>query len=205
MRKLRCDALWNTYTPEQKQKLEEWLIEKNIGIRQVQRLAKKELGIDCGKSTIGRIYQYLIKFKAADEVSEAQSAAEELLNSGAKPDQVRDSSMTMISVRLLQKAMSDKASVKDLATLGRVILQSQERQIQEKRVDLARERFQFKAAQAALEVLPMAGQLKKEDMERERARMEAVRRQLFRKELDHIIERTPAAVPACPTSSHVVP
>jgi hypothetical protein len=186
--KLRCDALWNTFTPEQKQKLEEWLVEKNLGIRQVHKRVQDEFGITCVVSTIGRISQYLNNRGAADEVEDAQLAAEELASNPAKLDKVRRSSMTMIGVRLFQKTTSPKASVKELATLGRIVLDSQERQIQQDRVDLARERFQFKAAQAAMEALPLAEKMRKEDHDREQERVDAMRRHIFRKELDKIYE-----------------
>jgi hypothetical protein len=108
--------------------------------------------------------------------------AEELNRTGADVEEVRNSSMELINTLLLQKSMNEDTAVKDLAILGRIVLESQER------INPAREKFQFKAAKAALEALPMAEQIKKEDMERERARMEAMRRQIFRKELDKIIE-----------------
>ena len=186
--KLRCDALWNTFTTEQKEKLREWLIEKNLGIRQVHKRVQNEFGTTCVVSTIGRISQYLNNRRAADEIADAQLAAEELASNPEKLEQVRRSSMTLIGVRFLQKATTQKASIKDLATLGRIVLDSQERQIQQDRVDLARERFQFKAAQAALEALPLAEKMRKEDHEREKERVDAMRRHIFRKELDKIYE-----------------
>jgi hypothetical protein len=69
--------------------------------------------------------------------------------------------------------------VKELATLGRVLTQSEEREIQRGRLALAREKFEFKAAKAALKQLPLLDQMTQEDQEREDARMDAIRLAIF--------------------------
>jgi hypothetical protein len=186
-RRIRGDAFWNRLTAEQRKKINDWLHEEKLTHREAHKRARAELGVNCSLATISRYYQYGLKFRASDEVAEGQSAAKEIAAAGASLDDLRSSSMHVIATRLLEKAM-DHGEVKDLAALGRIVLEGQDKEIQLKRVALACERFKFNASKAALAALPLAEQLKTEELEREEENVEAVQRTLFGKELDKIIE-----------------
>ena len=45
MRKMREDSTWNGLTGEQRQKLETWLFEKNLGYAEALKRAHKEFGV----------------------------------------------------------------------------------------------------------------------------------------------------------------
>jgi hypothetical protein len=180
MSKLRSDAIWNTLTAEQREKIEEWLLDKNLGYKESHKRAQEELGLACSLSTVRRFYERARLLRAVEETAEAEGVADELGAVGGKLENLRSSAMKLIVVRLLGKAM-DRGDVREVAALGQLMLQSEEREIQRERVTLARDRFEFKAAKAALKAAPLLEKLEQSDEAQELARVEAVRQALFGK------------------------
>jgi hypothetical protein len=183
--KLRSDALWNTLTPEQRDKLREWLLDQNLSYRETHERAQKELGLVCSPSSIARTYRYLFNQRTAEEVTDAADLATDLDQTGANEAKMRSSTMKLVTARFLELA-AGKADTRDIYTLGRLALQSQEREIQLQRIALARERFEFKASEAALKILPHLEEMNREDEARELARIEDIKRKLFGKEIEGI-------------------
>ncbi|HWF17668.1 MAG TPA: hypothetical protein VG754_00280, partial [Verrucomicrobiae bacterium] len=78
---------------------------------------------------------------------------------------------------------------KQLVQLANILLQHGQQEIQRNWFRLAREKFKFKASEEVLKVLPMAEQIKQEDMQREKARIQDIMLKLYGKDLlDEIIE-----------------
>jgi hypothetical protein len=182
MSKLRSDAIWNTLTPEQREQIEEWLIDENLSFQAVHERGQKELGLTCSLATVGRFYKHLVRLRAVDELETGQDLADELVGAGTNLEALRESSMKLLVVRLLNKALAG-AEVKEVSALGRLMLMDEEREIRRDRVNLAREKFQFKAAKAALTALPLLDEMAEADEERELARIEAIKQKIFGKEL----------------------
>ena len=180
MSKLRCDAIWNELTPEQREKIEEWLFDKNLGYKKTHQRAREELGLDCSLSTIRRFYVYARQLRAVEETAEAEGVADELRAVGGRLENLRSSAMKLIVVRLLGKAM-DRGDVREVAALGQLMIRDEEREIQRERVTLARDRFEFKAVKAALKAVPLLDQINQTCEEEEVARAQAVRLALFGK------------------------
>jgi hypothetical protein len=181
--KLRSDALWNTLTVEQRDKLREWLLDQNLSYREAHERAQKEFSLVCSPSAIARLYRYLFNQRTAGEVRDATDLATHLDETGANEEKMRSSSMKLVVARFLEQA-AQKADSRDIYALGRLVLQSQERQIQLQRVSLARERFQFKASEAALKILPHLDEMTREEEAHELARIEEIKRKLFGKEME---------------------
>ena len=180
MNKLRCDAIWNTLTPEQREKIEEWLLDKNLGFKETHERAQKELGLTCSLSTVQRFYEQARKLRAVEETAAAEGVADEVKAVGGKLENLRSATMKLIVVRLLGKAM-DRGDVREVAALAQLMIRDEEREIQRDRVTLARDRFEFKAVEAALKAVPLLDQINQTDEEKEVARAQAVRRALFGK------------------------
>jgi hypothetical protein len=183
MSKLRSDAIWNKLTPEQRECLEGWLLKENLGIKEVHERATKRLGLTCSMSSVWRFHALLLRLRSVEELGERQKAAKALAGAGAKLDDLRSSSMKMIVARLLEKAM-ERGDLREISALGRLMLLGEEREIQRDRVNLSRERFQFKMSKAALEALPLLDEMSREDEERELGRIEAIKQKIFGKELE---------------------
>jgi len=83
---------------------------------------------------------------------------------------------------LLEKAM-EGGDVKELVALGRLMTDSERQEIQQARLALARERFEFSAAEAALAELPHVEEMTEEEVKLENARILAIKHRLFGKDL----------------------
>jgi len=178
MNKLRADSTWNGLTPEQREKLDEWLFEEEVGYREVRERAQKEWGIESSISSVGRYYRRGRNARMLEEMAETQQAAKALNGTGLNMKTLRSSALKVIGKRLFEKAI-DGCDVKALAVLGRLMSEGEKREIQRARLALARERFEFSAAEAALAELPHVEEMTEEEVRLENARIEAIKRRLF--------------------------
>jgi hypothetical protein len=173
MSRIRSDSIWNSLAPERRKIFEGWLFDERIGYQDAAERAQKEWGVTGSKMSVGRFYKRVQMERVVDELENAADAATGVNAAEGKLESLRSSAMKVIGMQLLDKAM-ERGDVKDLATLGRVLTQSEEREIQRGRLALARERFQFKATKAALKLMPLLNQMKQEDQEREDTRMDEI-------------------------------
>lgn len=178
MSKIRSDSIWNSLAPERRKIFEDWLFEERVGYDVALERAQKEWGVTGSKMSVSRFYKRVQMERVVDELEEAAESATRVNASSGKLENLRASAMKMIGKHLMEKS-ADCGDVKGLATLGRVLTQNEDREIQRGRLALARERFQFNAAKAALAQLALLDQLSKEDEAREDARMEAIKLGIF--------------------------
>ncbi len=175
---MRADSHWSELKPEQMETLEQWLFVEKITYEEARKRAERDWGIVSSVSSVGRYYRRRRAQQAVQALVEAAAAADAIDESAAKTERLRSAAMKLIGKRLLEDAM-DGSETTELARLGRILLQSQEREIQHERLALARERFEFNAATAALAELPNLKQMNEEDAAREKERVVAIKRRLF--------------------------
>ena len=178
MRKMRCDSTWNALTAEQRVRLDGWLFADNLGYRKIVERVKSEWGVTGTEDSLGRYYQRRATERAVAELRETAESAAEVSAAGGQVESLRSSSFKLIGKRLLETTLA-KGSVNELAALGRLLLEQEEREIERGRLELAREKFQFKAAEAALAQLPKLNELSREDDERAEARLAEIKDTLF--------------------------
>jgi hypothetical protein len=150
---------------------------------------RSQWGINASKGALCRYYQALQRERMCDNLDDVKSTLKTA--KGAKLDlsELREGVLTMMSKKVVDAALEAGDDSKDLARLTGLLLEHGQQQIQLNWFNLAREKFKFKAAEEVLKVLPMAEEIKKEDMEREKARLEAIMVKLYGKDLlDEIIE-----------------
>ncbi len=182
MSKLRCDSVWNNLTPEQTQTLEHWLFVENQGYKQTCERVQKEWGITSSLWGVRRFYQRRINQRTLGEITEGQGTAGEVNGTETKLGSLRSASWKVLATRVLDKVMAAD-DVKDLAALGRLLTESERTEIHRGRLALARERFEFKSAEAALAQLSKLDEINQEDMAREKARVHAIKVHMFGKNL----------------------
>ncbi len=181
MSKIRCDSNWDGLAPEQRQTLERWLFVENMGYKEASERAQNEWGVTGSSVSVGRFYRRVAKERALAELEAVAETAVELSAAECKMDNLRTSAMKMMGMRVLENVMA-RGDVKELAVLGRVLTQTEEREIERDRLALAREKFEFKAAKAALKQLPKLGQMAQEDEAREDERIDSIRLSIFGKD-----------------------
>lgn len=188
MSKIRCDSIWNSLTPEQRQTLEDWLFVKNMGYKEASERALKEWGVAGSSVSVGRFYRRVERERVLDELEAVTETAVEVSAAEGKLDSLRTSAMKLMGMRVLENVMA-RGDVKELAVLGRVLTQTEEREIQRSRLALARKKFEFNSAKAALKQLKLMDQMTQEDQEREDARIDAIRLAIYGE--DPVDERAP--------------
>ena len=124
MSKLRADSTWNGLTPEQREKLDEWLFEEGLSYPLARERVQKELGIECSISGVGRYYRRAVETRAVEKLAEAQDAATAVNRTGVKLKSLRSSALKVIGQRLLEKAM-EGGDVKELVALGRLMTEEE--------------------------------------------------------------------------------
>jgi hypothetical protein len=176
--KLRADSNWSGLTGEQRQTLERWLFEENLSYKETLERAKKELGIEASLGSLQRFRRRVIKERTLAAMSEAEESAAEVNGTKASLERLRTSAWKVVGKQFLEKAM-EGCDIKELRTLGRLMADSEEREIRCRRLALAREKFQFRAAKAVWKHMPMLNQMAQEDEAREDARIDAIRLAIF--------------------------
>ena len=57
MRKMRDDSTWNQLSPEQRETLEEWLFDENLGYEKTVKRVREEFGLETTIASVGRFYR----------------------------------------------------------------------------------------------------------------------------------------------------
>jgi len=176
--KLRADSNWSGLSGEQRQTLERWLFEQNLSYRETLERAQKEFGIEASLASLQRFRRRLIKERTVAAMIEVEESADEVNGTKASLENLRTSAWKVVGKQFLEKAM-EGCDIKELKALGRLMAESEEREIRRSRMALAREKFEFKAAKAVWKHVPLMERLTKEDQEREDAKIDAIRLEIF--------------------------
>ena len=155
MRKLRSDALWHKLTPDQQARIEHWLFVEKFSLAKTHALMRTELGIQCALSIIGPMYHYLNELRSHERETILQKLTEVITEPGTNLNLIRTDSLTVITNHLMQRCV-DNGDIREIAALGRVMVQGEERDIQRDRVNLLRERFALDSAHDSLTKLRSA-------------------------------------------------
>jgi hypothetical protein len=180
MSKMKSNCTWSLLTPEQRDELERWLFDENMSYREAKERVQKEWGVTASIWSVGRFYQSRVNDRSLGEVTEGQDATKNVNETGTNLDDLCTAFRRVVGTQVLEKAMAG-SELKDLAVLGRLIADTEWVQVQHRRLELARDRFEFNAAKAAMEQLPKVEEMNKEDLEREEARLHAIIVRLFGK------------------------
>ncbi len=122
MRKMREDSTWNGLTGEQRQKLENWLFERNLGYAEALKRVQKEFGVQASATSLGRFYQRRARERQQAALLEAQSAATELNDLPVKVDSLRNAAMKLIGHFALKQALEKPEELGPLMSLTKLLL-----------------------------------------------------------------------------------
>jgi hypothetical protein len=184
--KTKANAAWNGLSAEQRDTLERWLFEERLGYEKALERARSELGFEGSRTSLQRFYHRTAELRLLrDAASEAESEnEEESLRAG----------MRAVGKIFLRAVTENTDGVKEWAALARLLLHSEGNGLQRKLdgdksdtwrgwLALAREKFEFDAAEAALEQMENSADLDAEELAREKARVLAIRKRLYGREL----------------------
>ena len=161
---------------------EEWLFEERVGYREAQERAQREWNVTGSLMSISRFYRRIEKERVIGDMDQALESSAEVAQNPAKVEGLWRSGLKVVAMQFFEKAMS-RGDVKELTALGRLVSENEQREIQKGRLALARERFEFRAAKAALAQMPLMNRMRAEEDAREDARILAVKRGIYGEEM----------------------
>ena len=154
MRKLRDDSTWNQLTPEQRETLEEWLFDENLGYAKTLERVQKEFGLETTIASVGRYYRRRARERQVEELVEAQAAATELNDLPGNAENLRTAAVKLVGKAILRLASEKPEQLEQLAALTRLLLESEDNDLRRARLKLAERYFDYEATAAAQKELP---------------------------------------------------
>src|ERR1035441_8756389 len=104
MRKMRDDSTWNQLTPEQRETLESWLFDENLGYAKTLARVQEEFGLEATIASVGRFYRRRARERQVEELVEAQAAANELNDLPVSVASLREAAVKLVGKAALKLA-----------------------------------------------------------------------------------------------------
>ncbi len=171
---------------EQRATLERWLFEENLGFKKALPRARSELGFAGSMSSLQRFYH-----RTAETRMWRELAGERI---GLDVATTRQAGMEVVGRIFLKQVTENPDGVKEWGPLAKLLLPREDNELRRELfggefelrragLALARERYEFNAAEAALKQLAKSPELEAEDLAQERAQVLEVKKRLFEKVL----------------------
>ena len=156
MRKLRNDSTFNRFTYEQRQALETWLFDENLGYAKTLERAQKELGIQTTIASIGRFYRRRALERQAEELMQAQLTADKLNDLPVRVSvaSLREAALKLVGKAALQLAAEKPDQPQQLLPFANLLLESERNDLRRSRLQLAQRYFDYEATAACQKELP---------------------------------------------------
>jgi hypothetical protein len=151
---MRDDSTWNRLKAEQREKLESWLFDENLGYVETLARVQKEFGVDATISSLGRFYRRRARERQSGEMLAAAVQANELNEMPVSADTLRAAAVKVIGKAVLKLAIEKPGQVQELAALTKLLLESQDNEIRLGRLKLAERYFHYEETAAAWDELP---------------------------------------------------
>ena len=154
MRKMRDDSTWNQLTIEQREMLENWLFEENLGYAKTLERVQKEFGVEATVASLGRFYRRRARERQVEELVEAQAAASELNDLPVNVADLREAAVKLVGKAVLKLAGEKPEELEQLVSFTKLLLDSEDNDIRRSRLKLAQQYFDYEATAAANKELP---------------------------------------------------
>lgn len=136
MSKLRSDSKWNELTPEQRELLDGWLFVERLGYRETQERAKKEFGIEASLTSLYRYYQHTSLERLQKDDVELSAARDGIEVTAADVERWRRMALRLVGTRLVRLAAHEPDNVRDVERLTQLLLDSERKELQARRLAL---------------------------------------------------------------------
>jgi hypothetical protein len=157
MRKMREDSTWNQISPEQRETLESWLFEENLGYAKTMERVQQEFGIQTTLASVGRYYRRRAEERQVEELVQAQEMADEVNDLPVSVVSLREAAMKLVGKAILKLASEKPEKLEELVPFTRLLLESEENEIRRSRLKLAEQYFDYEATAAWIKELPHMG------------------------------------------------
>jgi len=146
---MRDDSTWNQLTPEQRETLESWLFDENLGYAKTLDRVQKEFGLEATIASIGRFYRRRARERQLEELVEAQAAASELNDLPVSVASLREAAVKLVGKAVLKLAGEKPEELEQLVSFTKLLLDSEDNDIRRSRLKLAQQYFDYEATAAS--------------------------------------------------------
>jgi hypothetical protein len=179
MGKMRCDSTWAALTPEQRETLEGWLFEENLGYAEVLAEAQKEFGIAGTKASLVRFYQRTAAERAQREFLDLDAAVKEMKGLDVNIVEMQATAMCLITKRLMKLMLESPEKVKEMAWLGQLLVACDAQNIKRGWLNIGRTKFELDiATECLIHKVKMDAIVQDESMD-DAQRIMKIRQELF--------------------------
>jgi hypothetical protein len=154
MRKMREDSLWNKLTLEQRQLLEHWLFEDNLGYAETQARVKSEFGVEATIWSVGRYYRWRARWRQTEELVIANGEAVELNRLPVGIANLREAAVKLAGKTAIKLAGEKPHETGQLVAFTRLLLESEGNELRRAKLKLAQQQFDYATAGDLIEDLP---------------------------------------------------
>ena len=180
MSKLRSDSTWAALTPEQRETLETWLFEENLGYEETLGCVQKEFGIEASKTSLVRFYHHAAEERMRREFLELKGTVGDIHGAEINWQELGSAAMALVAKRAVQLAVTSPHKVKELASLARVLVSSEAQSIRRGWLEIGQARCEQDLAAAwQKRKLETDETVKEVSPEEEEERIQKIRRRLF--------------------------
>jgi len=151
---MRENSTWSQLSTEQREELEGWLFEENLGYAKILERVKAEFGIEATKSSLCRYYRRRVLERQAEELVEAQLSADAL--NGLDGNSRRNAALKLVGNIALRVAREKPEEIEQLASLTGLLLQAEQNDLRRGRLQFAQRSLDCEATVATEEESPRA-------------------------------------------------
>jgi hypothetical protein len=183
MRKIRSNSHWNELTAEQRDLLERWLFDEHLGYDGALERVKSEFGLEASRTSLCHYYQRRSRERQMADLVQAQAMSEAVAVPKLNTDAMRSAAVKLIAKSTLKLACERPDQLKELGSLAKVLLLSEDNDIRRGRLELEQERHRFETTADLSEEIPKLARLlvniEEDDNLSEEAKMDKIHALLF--------------------------
>ena len=154
IRKVRDNSTWCQLLPAELERLDSWLFDENLGYAKAAARVQKEFGIQATIASVGRYYRRRARVRQADELVEAQIAADGLNSLVVDANSLRAAVMKLVGKAALNLASEKPEELEQLTSLAQVLLEAEQNDLRRGRLELAERCFDYEKTVESLADMP---------------------------------------------------
>ena len=154
MSKPRSNSLWNQLTSAQRDLVDQWLFDDHLAYDAVLARAKADFGLEASRTSLFRYYQRRARQRQMADLIDAQAMADAVTAPELNTDAMRAAAIKLVAKTTLKLAWERPEQLKELESLARILLLSEDNDIRRGRLRLEEDQFNYKAAVAASQEIP---------------------------------------------------
>jgi hypothetical protein len=176
--KTRSDSILGTLPPEQQAKVKTWLFEENLSFGAVMGRCQRELGVEVSKSSVMRYYR---REASVRRLENSLWRRERSPDPAGNANEFYEELMAMAGEMALESARGEADAEKRRAFVEctKLLIAARREGNYARRVDLARERFEFDAATACIMRQMEINSIVEDETLTDEERIRSVREELF--------------------------